>query len=530
MNSLIPNLFIITTELSIVLAIVIGIMIFFYRKAKQTDQNSVNQLVEDILDNQDFRVKLLTTNLQNNNYSGDCITKAKDLHELEKGFLQEFLNIYLKRDVYRLDNIPSALIELTDEFLIPNNAEKSDSQNESVDGSNNNEVELTLDESQILEEARAIKEEHLKEINALRLKNTELNEHLFEALETITGLVTEHSKSTGANDKPSAQQLLDAILYLKDHREKVSNTAAPAPKQEITPEVKEVAVVQEEIEDNEPEDETLFSETVPDLGITDILNTDLESDLNQADNEETIAKDETIDEDNTIVGESDPWADALAEQHEVEAKMSIGATEEAEDTSNNDEDDDPWADALAEQSEAKTETASEPEQAEPEKAESSEDDPWADALAEQSEGESAQTTSEDDPWADALAEQSEGEAAQATSEDDPWADALAEQSEAEAAQATSEDDGEEVDPWADALAEQSAAESEPSSQEEDDDPWASALAEQSEAEASQTETEEDPWADALAEQSAGEVNQAEDEDDDPWAAALAEQKEVEDKG
>ncbi|MFK5984787.1 MAG: hypothetical protein QM479_05115, partial [Pseudomonadota bacterium] len=322
MEALIPQLFILTVEASIVLFLIVLILLFFMRKNKKNDLKAVKQLVNDIKENNDFRIKSLASTLKKNNYPSNPEDKAKELHTLEKLFIQELFNVYIKRDVFRLDNIPTSLIDLTDNFIklagTANPASEQANVNEEKDTSNS-EAE-NKNNTKILAKAAAIKEKHLKELSELRLKNTELNEHLFESLETITGLVTEHSKSQGGSDKPSAQQLLDAIIFLRDQREETDVQAKPSSK----------PIIEENV------DETLFSESTPELGLTDILNTDLESDL---------SVDNLADENASPTVEDDPSADALAEQSEVEQaqQATTDDTTAAED--------DPWADALAEQSE-----------------------------------------------------------------------------------------------------------------------------------------------------------------------------------
>ena len=484
MESLIPKLFILTVEASVVLLLIVILILFFQRKNKKKDLQAVRQLVFDIKENQAFRIKGLSSQLKKNNYSGDVEEKSNELHSLEKKFLQESLNIYLNRDIYRLDNVPSSLHELTDEFmkLLAGTSQEAPET-----------APINKTDDKLIEQAKQIKESNLKEVNELRLKNTELNEHLFEALETITGLVTEHSKAHGGNDKPSAQQILDAIIYLRDQRTTASGqepSATPQPAFASAPIPEEKASPPNQ--DSDGGDETIFAESTPDLGISDILNADLESDLNE-------------DE-----GNDDPWADALAEQAVGEDKAEAA------------EEDDPWAAALAEQDAAEIA----PEETATSQVE--EEDPWADALAEQSAAEAAPKET----------------AASQAEEEDPWAAALEEQSAAEAApEETAASQAEEEDPWADALAEQSAAEAAPeetATSQAEEDPWAAALEEQSAAEAAPEETanseaEEDPWAAALEEQSAAEsaadetVSNETDEEEDPWAAALAEQKESEQK-
>jgi hypothetical protein len=369
-------------------------------------------------------------------FKGDANEHAEKLFQQEKSVIKEFVSLYLQRDTYRLLDYPDALIETNDIFLkttgtgiattlsaAPENLENTQEENTG---------EQTANATILAREQAESNEGHLKELSELRLKNTELNEHLFEALETITALMTEHGKKTGQEVESNAQKILDAIIHLRDKRLSQADPSQLAPP--ITDDHDQVDSFNLDDEfDNDnsaallsvglaDDDATLDDSPEVNLGLSEELNVDLNS-INDkrsspanADDAHVINLEDTLTEENNTSEEEDPWADALSEQAAAETQSD---TEE-----------DPWADALAEQASAETGDNS-----------AEEGDPWADALAEQATAEAnteetisavpsepQEQEAEDDPWADALAEQASAEATQDTEEDsDPWADALAEQ-------------------------------------------------------------------------------------------------------
>ncbi len=472
MEALIPKLFILTAEASVVLLLILIIMIIFNMKAKRKDMKAANELVSNYTGSKEERIAALKKQLAALGFKGDSDEQAEKLFQVEKNVIKEFVTLYLRHDVYRLLDYPENIIDNNDVFLKTSGSGQSATVTaapESVDIETSNSEE-TANATILAREQAESNDAHLKELSELRLKNTELNEHLFEALETITTLMTEHGRKTGQEVESNAQKVLEAIIYLRDQR--LENTSDPG---KLAPsasdnhdqvdsfnldsinDLEESAAVSVDLDDN---DATLDDSTAVNLGINDELNMDLdalddETQQNKgaetaepaADDESKTARNAKPETQPTEETEGDPWADALAEQASSETEVEAQSAEEAEG--------DPWADALAEQATAETEVEIQP-------AEETEEDPWADALAEQATAETetqpAEET-EEDPWADALAEQATAEAetqpAEET-EEDPWADALAEQATAEAE--TQPDEEAEEDPWAAALAEQEGSE------------------------------------------------------------------------
>ncbi len=439
MEALIPKLFILTAEASIVLLLILIIMIIFNIKAKRKDLNAVNELVSHYIGSKEQRISALKKNLKIIGFKGSIDEQAEKLFQDEKTVIKEFVTLYLHRDTYRLLDYPDNLIENNDIFLktsgsvqaatVTQGAEASSA--ETID-SEDSTSEETANATILAREQVESNEAHLKELSELRLKNTELNEHLFEALETITALMTEHGKKTGQEVESNAQKLLEAIIYLRDKRLSNENDPSkPAPAvNDNHDQVDSFALntagdsLSVDLANN---DGTLDGSTAVNLGISDELNMDLDA----------LVEDETIA--------------AQTENKNPDESTSINLNNSSDDTDTTEPaaEDDPWADALAEQATAEAEAKGQDEAAEV----AAEDDPWADALAEQAAAETEAETSDQD------------EAAEAVAEDDPWADALAEQAAVEA-EGSSQAEGsspakgssEEVDPWAEALAEQEQSE------------------------------------------------------------------------
>jgi hypothetical protein len=399
MEDLIPKLFILTAEASIVLFLILVVIIIFNSKAKRRDVKAVNKLVKNYIDSKEERLATIKSHLKSISYSGDIDTQAAKLYDQEKANIKEFVTLYLKRDTYRLLDYAENLLEADDLFLKTSGSaigvpEESPPQLSSS--------EETANAAILAREQEEMNEAHLKELSELRLKNTELNEHLFEALETITALMTEHGKKTGQEVEMNAQRILEAIIYLRDTRlgKEDDPTSFAPPANDGHDEVD--TSWSSELTDN---DATLDDSPAVNLGISDELNTDLD----KLDENDTVSKssapqsidlsDDDLNEE-TQPAASDPWAEALEEQAAAESGSNEGSP------AGNEEESDPWADALAEQAEAEAKEETQSKQAATEQ--QAEEDPWADALAEQASAEAGQET-EEDPWAAALAEQEKSE-------------------------------------------------------------------------------------------------------------------------
>ena len=374
MEALIPKLFILSAEASIVLFLLLIVVIIFHSRTRRKDIKAVNKMVNKYLKNKNNRLSVLKNQLQNIGFSGSIDPQAEQLYDQEKTLIKEFVSLYLQHDTERLSGYTENIIAVNDNFLKTTGTTTDTTVliEPTIESSEENANAAILARAQ--EESH---EEHLKELTELRLKNTELNEHLFEALETITTLMTEHGKKTGQEVDCNARKVLQAIIYLRDQRLDRStdpSNLAPPPDNEHD-KIEDLMLV-----DLAENDATLDDSTVVNLGLDDNLSLGDELDIDLDDMSETseaVVDSSAINLDET---DDDPWADALSEQASAE--------------------EDPWADALAEQAMSVEEKATSESEGE--------EDPWADALAEQATAEAA-ATEEEDPWAEALAEQKKSE-------------------------------------------------------------------------------------------------------------------------
>ena len=407
MEAMIPKLFILTAEASIVLLLILLMVFIFSSKAKRKDVKAANELVRGYVKSKEERLTAIKNILSKIGFSGDTDAQAEKLYDEEKGLIKEFVTLYLKRDTYRLLEYSETVAEVNNTFLKVAGSAQATAPEAAY---NVSDAEENANATIMAREQAELNEAHLKELSELRLKNTELNEHLFEALETVTSLMTEHGKKTGQEVEYNAQKILEAIIYLRDNRlanEQDPSAMAPSPQDD-----------HEQVDtpwsiDLAEKDATLDDSPAVNLDISDELDTDLDKAdaLVSQEPEANTAEPET----EPATEDEDPWAAALSEQAEAEASITEPTPEETIPTISGEAD--PWAEALAEQASADTqsETSSKPAaEVQPEPETTSEEDPWAAALAEQAATEvsdkpPAADPEEEDPWAAALAEQEQAE-------------------------------------------------------------------------------------------------------------------------
>ena len=89
MEALIPKLFILTAEASIVLFLLLIIIIFFNSRGKRKDIKAVNKMVNQYISNKAERLSGLKNQLQNIGFSDDRDTQAEQLYEQEKSLIKE---------------------------------------------------------------------------------------------------------------------------------------------------------------------------------------------------------------------------------------------------------------------------------------------------------------------------------------------------------------------------------------------------------------------------------------------------------
>lgn len=432
MEALIPKLFILTAEASVVLLLLLIAMIIFNSKAKRKDLKAVNELISNYTGSKEERIAAIKNHLKSIAFKGNTDEQAENLFQQEKSIIKEFVTLYLRRDTYRLLDYPDNLIESDNAFLKTSGAGLAATVTAAPEISDDDSnSEQTANATILAREQAESNEVHIKELSELRLKNTELNEHLFEALETITALMTEHGKKTGQEVESNAQTILDAIVYLRDKRLNTnSDPSNLAPSSNDKHDEVDSFDLDDDFDSTDnslsialaDNDATLDDATAVNLGINDELNIDLDTLEEEAptreDNEAIVAHKagdtpvtEPSAESNAInLEEDDPWAGALAEQ----------ASSEAESTP---EEEDPWADALAEQASAEADKA--------EVEATPEEDPWADALAEQASAEAESEASSQAEGSSQAEDSSQAEGSSPAEEADPWAEALAEQEKAD---------------------------------------------------------------------------------------------------
>ena len=227
MEALIPKLFILSAEASIVLFLILIVILILKNKARRKDIHASREMVNQYISHSDERLSMLKKQLKDISFNGDADEQAEQLYEHEKSLIKEFVSLYLQHDTSRLLDYAKNISKVDDIFLNISGASDDAKQTEILNDISTENANATY----LAREQMESNDEQLKELAELRLKNTELNEHLFEALETITELMTEHGKKTGVEIPSNAQTLLEAIIYLRDKRlgkEPESSDIAPA--------------------------------------------------------------------------------------------------------------------------------------------------------------------------------------------------------------------------------------------------------------------------------------------------------------
>ncbi len=312
MEAMIPKLFILTAEASIVLLLILLMVFIFSSKARRKDVKAANELVRGYVKSKEERITAIKNILSRIGFFGGADAQAEKLYDEEKDLIKEFVTLYLKHDTYRLLEYSETVGEVNNTFLKVSGSAQAAAPEAVNDVS---AAEENTNTTIMAREQAELNEAHLNELSELHLKNTELNEHLFEALETVTSLMTEHGKKTGQEVESNAQKILKAIIYLRDNRlgnEKGPSAMAPSPQDDHdkvdTPWSIDLA----------EKDATLDDSPAVNLDISDELDTDLdkadslvsqEPEANTAEPEmEPATEDEA------------PWAAALAEQEQAEKK------------------------------------------------------------------------------------------------------------------------------------------------------------------------------------------------------------------
>ncbi len=411
MSETIPSLLIIISEIAVVLAIITIIIVVRVLRQKKADLDAINQLSQITnLTNDNRKLEIKTLLKEVHDHSGNIDEESEKLLQVETDFIKTFSQIYLERN-----RDPQALLTLRKQLSTMNNHFFTITKNTSG-SANATEVAALSQQCQELDQEKM---NLMYQIQQLEKNNNNVNEHLNEALETLTTLVTEYGHTNPETQNIQANEILKAILHL---RQKIDPTASTPTTPAATSTIEEslvddktiVGETFDTIASSEPATQ-IVAETETETNITAESTDNTEEEDADALWQEAFSEQAAHNNDNIAEegAEDDLWAAALKEQAEKEHHATTQTDTLVADTSTESQEEDAdalWQEAFSEQAAHNNNSIAE---------EGTEDDPWAAALKEQAEEEAQATAQKEagdtppdnsiDPWEAALKEQEEEE-------------------------------------------------------------------------------------------------------------------------
>lgn len=118
MNSIYASLSILLAEVSLILLIICGALIFIKLRDQRKDKKALLALTEKLKGSEEDRLNVLSIKLKETlNLEGDTLaTVAKEIHNKELGFYIETMNIYADRDSGSLENLDNKIAALTESY------------------------------------------------------------------------------------------------------------------------------------------------------------------------------------------------------------------------------------------------------------------------------------------------------------------------------------------------------------------------------------------------------------------------------
>lgn len=185
MPDLLQGLLLFGAELGGVLSIVLSVILFRRLGRRKREESALSALAEELGAGAEERKRAIADILRtSHHYGDDAAAVAEELHERERRLIGAFARAHLLQDEAEIAGLGRTLMDVTDACLRIG--------------------------SQAAADAAAM--EALKEAEE---KTIQLNEQLRETAVTVNALVQEYGRDSGRLESSTAEEVLNAILYLR---------------------------------------------------------------------------------------------------------------------------------------------------------------------------------------------------------------------------------------------------------------------------------------------------------------------------
>ncbi len=238
MNSLYASLSIIFAEISLILLVICGTLIFFKLRDQRKDKAALTLLTEKLKAGEEERLNVLSIKLQETQgLEGDALTEtAKEIHNKEIDFYITTMTIYANRDSDALEDINQKITALAESYAKLGSKNTENSSTPTSDEPNEEIVTLKNEHTRLQQELDAT--EKVNERLEIELKSAKQ-----EMRETVAEFVSAFSGGRDAAEEKIAQQ-----QQLRTH----DSSQKTATEEESTPEIENTTKVEEPLaSDNE---------------------------------------------------------------------------------------------------------------------------------------------------------------------------------------------------------------------------------------------------------------------------------------
>ncbi len=222
MNSVFAAISIILAEVSLILLIISGTLIFFKLRDHRRDKATLALLTEKLKAGEEERLNVLSVKLQETQgIEGDALNAAaKEIYNKEIDFYITMMTIYAKRERNTLEEINQKVATLAESYAKLGNKPTEDSSDTNNEEANQEIITLTAENSRLQQElstSQALNESLEKELAAVKKEGHETEAEFVSAFsggrDAAEALIAKQKQKRNTDDSPT--DALDEALEVE---------------------------------------------------------------------------------------------------------------------------------------------------------------------------------------------------------------------------------------------------------------------------------------------------------------------------
>jgi len=217
MNSIYASLSILFAEISLILLVICGVLVFLKVRDQRRDKQALAQLTEKLKGAKEDRLNVLSIKLKENHHLEDdeLTAAAKEIHNKELDVYITTMNIYADRDSSALESLEGKIRELSEAYSKLSSTDATSStvppEEETAEASAETTAEVSEEASELKHENRRMQQELETSKDLIQRLEGELDATKQEMRETVAEFVSAFSGGRDAAEEKMSGQMKEKI-------------------------------------------------------------------------------------------------------------------------------------------------------------------------------------------------------------------------------------------------------------------------------------------------------------------------------